>query len=132
MVKGMTRELFYGTAESPGLVHCMTVFGSGGININTAPRPVLRALAEWITDDDVEWLDKYRRDKRNETEMAKADWYTKMRASAPTFEAPLTTDSNVFQIAAVGVHGRMTERITGVVKLSDDRKSATLLSWKVE
>ena len=38
MVKGVTRELFYGTGESPGLVQCLTVFGDGKININTAPK----------------------------------------------------------------------------------------------
>ncbi len=27
MVKGVTRELFYGTGESPGLAQCLTVFG---------------------------------------------------------------------------------------------------------
>ena len=61
MVKGVTRELFYGTTESPGLAQCLTAFNDGvtsNININTAPRPVLRALAPEITDEDVNQLDK--------------------------------------------------------------------------
>ncbi len=44
----------------------MTVFGDGRININTAPKPVLRALATEMTDGEVEWLDRYRRDVRND------------------------------------------------------------------
>lgn len=57
-VKGMTPELFYGTyvpapegAEGPrlvahpGLVDCLTVYGpSSGVDINTAPPPVLLAV----------------------------------------------------------------------------------------
>ncbi|OHE16427.1 MAG: hypothetical protein A2X96_04125, partial [Syntrophobacterales bacterium GWC2_56_13] len=45
MIKGVTRELFYGAEKSPGRAQCLTVFGDGKININTAPKPVLGALA---------------------------------------------------------------------------------------
>jgi general secretion pathway protein K len=38
MIKGVTRELFYGTGDSPGLLMCLSVFGDGKININTAPK----------------------------------------------------------------------------------------------
>lgn len=132
MVKGVTRELFYGTGESPGLVQCLTVFGDGKININTAPRPVLRALAVEMTDGEVDWLDQYRRDARND--LADAGWYQKIpRASGLNVPAGLIkVKSDIFQIAAVGLQGRMTERITGIVKREADRRKATLLSWKVE
>jgi general secretion pathway protein K len=43
-VKGVTRRLLYGTAESSGLAEYVTVFGSGAININTASPQVLRTL----------------------------------------------------------------------------------------
>ena len=65
MVKGMSSDLFYGKGDSPGLSRCLTVFGDGRVNINTAPKPVLRALAVEMTDDEVDRLDKYRRDQRN-------------------------------------------------------------------
>ncbi len=132
MVKGVTRELFYGTRESPGLVQCMTVFGDGMININTAPKPVLQALAVEMTDDEADWLDKYRRDVRNN--LADAGWYQKLpRASGLNVPAGLIkVRSDVFQITAVGVQGRMTERITGIVKREADRRKVKLLSWKVE
>ena len=58
MVRGMTSELFYGTEESPGLATCLTIFGDGKININTASKPVLRALSAEMTDDGVEELDE--------------------------------------------------------------------------
>ena len=45
MVKGVTKELYYGTKETPALKECLTVYGEGAININTAPKLVLRALS---------------------------------------------------------------------------------------
>ena len=44
LVRGISRELFYGTSERPGLARLLTVHGEGSININTAPKEVLRAL----------------------------------------------------------------------------------------
>jgi general secretion pathway protein K len=132
MVKGVTRELFYGTGESPGLVQCMTVFGDGRININTAPKPVLRALATDMADGEVEWLDQYRRDVRND--LAEVGWHQRIpRASGLNILPQLIkVNSETFQITAVGLQGRMTERITAFVQRQTDRKKIKLLSWKVE
>jgi general secretion pathway protein K len=132
MVKGVTRELFYGTGESPGLVQCMTVFGDGRININTAPKPVLRALATDMADGEVEWLDLYRRDVRND--LAESGWHQRIpRASGLNILPQLIKiNSEIFQITAVGLQGRMTERITAVVQRQADRRKIKLLSWKVE
>jgi general secretion pathway protein K len=132
MVKGVTRELFYGTVESPGLVQCLSVYGDAKININTAPNPVLRALAAEMTDDDVKQLDKYRREPQNN--LADATWYQKIpRATPIPIPAGLIkVKSEVFRITVVGLQGRMSERITGVVSRGADQRKATLLSWKVE
>jgi general secretion pathway protein K len=132
MVKGVTRELFYGMGESPGLVQCMTVFGDGRININTAPRPVLRALATEMADGELEWLDRYRRDARND--LAEAGWHQRIpRASGINILPQLIKiNSEIFQITAVGLQGRMTGRITAVVQRQTDRRKIKLLSWKVE
>ncbi len=132
MIKGVTRELFFGTGESPGLSGCISVFGDGRININTAPRPVLRALAAEMTADELEWLDQYRRDVRND--LAESGWHQKIpRASGINIlPALVKINSEIFQITAVGLHGRMTGRVTAVVERSKDRKKIKLLSWKVE
>lgn len=37
-------EVFYGTADRPGMAPYVTVWGSGKINVNTAPPPVLAAV----------------------------------------------------------------------------------------
>jgi general secretion pathway protein K len=132
MVKGVTRDLFYGTAESPGLEQCLTVFGDGRININTAPKPVLRALAAEMTDDEVSGLDKYRREQRND--LADPGWYQKIpRSSGIIIPAGLiVVKSDIFRITAVGLQGRRVERVKGIIKREPDRRKVKLLSWKVE
>jgi general secretion pathway protein K len=131
MVKGMTRELFYGTAELTGLVRCLTVFGDGRININTAPVPVLLALAEEMRKDDAERLDEYRRDLRND--LSSPAWYQQITQPAgidmPT--ALIVVRSDIFQITATGFQGQMQERLTAIVRRGADRKKVSLLSWKV-
>ena len=43
-VRGVTRELLYGRGGTPGLTEYLTVFGTGGVNVNTASPVVLQAL----------------------------------------------------------------------------------------
>lgn len=132
MVKGMTRELFYGHGDSPGLVRCLTPFGDGRININTAPKQVLRALAEEMTDGEVERLDTYRRDRRND--LADPLWYQKLpRGVGMNLPAGLiTVRSGIFRVTSAGFQERMTETITAVIKREPGGNKARLLSWKVE
>ena len=130
MIKGVSRELFYGTAESPGLSHLLSVYGDARININTAPKAVLRALSADMTDDDVNQLEKYRREMQNN--LADAAWYQKIPRVAPLAlpAGLIKVKSEIFRITAIGVQERMSERVTGVVKR--DQGKARLLSWKVE
>jgi general secretion pathway protein K len=132
MVKGMTRELFYGTGESPGLLLYLSVFGDGKININTAPKPVLRALSAEMTEDAVERLDEYRRDEKNN--LADPVWYSRIPGAAAwnTPAGLISVRSDTFRITAVGLQGRMTQQITAAVKREADRRKVKLLSWKVD
>jgi general secretion pathway protein K len=43
-IRGVTRELYLGRDERPGLAELTTVFGRDAVNLNTAPAPVLAAL----------------------------------------------------------------------------------------
>lgn len=132
MIKGVSRELFYGTSESPGLVQCLSVYGDARININTAPRPVLRALSAEMTDDDVLLLERYRREAQNN--LADPVWYQKIPRVAPLAlpAGLIKIKSEIFRITAVGLQDRMSERVTGVVKRGVGQGKARLLSWKVE
>ena len=130
MVKGISAELFYGTAESPGLVQCLTVFGDPSkvnININTAPKPVLMALDERMTNKEVALIEEYRRDERNN--LSDTGWPQRI-SGVPISSDLITFKSETFRITAIGLKERMTERITGVVKR--DVNKVKLLAWKVE
>jgi general secretion pathway protein K len=49
MVKGVTRELLFGTKEKKGLIDFLTVYGtSGGVNINAASKEVIMAVSPGI------------------------------------------------------------------------------------
>ncbi len=43
-IRGVTRELYLGKDDQPGLADLVTVFGRDTVNLNTAPAPVLAAL----------------------------------------------------------------------------------------
>lgn len=43
-IRGVSPELYAGTAERPGLGALVTALSLGGVNLNTAPVPVLKAL----------------------------------------------------------------------------------------
>ena len=133
MVKGVSTELFYGTADSPGLVQCLTVFGDGKININTAPKPVLLALATGMTAKEVALFEEYRRDERNN--LSDGLWYQKVLQPTGVAISPgivIKVMSDTFRVTAIGLKGRLAEKITGLVKRDADRKKIRLLSWKVE
>ena len=65
-VKGITKELFYGTREKPGISGYLTVYGNGRININTADPLVLRSLSDQIDQEMVEEMVAYREDEKND------------------------------------------------------------------
>jgi general secretion pathway protein K len=134
MVKGVTRELFYGTGESPGLVSCLTAFGNvSTVNINTAPKPVLRALpTPEMAGDLVEALDEYRRDEKNRLD--NPTWYNQVPGAAGLNfpSGSISVRSDTFRITAIGLQGRMTQQITAAVQRDAGQKKITLLSWKVD
>jgi len=132
MIRGVTRELFYGSEKFYGLSRCLTVFGDGKININTAPKPVLRALSAQMTDEAVEALDKYRRDQKKS--VADPGWYNGV-PEATGMNIPVgsvTVKSDIFQIKAAGVQGRMTKQITAIVSRDAGRRKVVVLTWRVE
>jgi general secretion pathway protein K len=132
MVKGVSRELFYGTRETAGLLQCLTVFGDGKININTAPKAVLRALSAGMTDEAINQLDEYRRDEKND--LANPSWYSRVPGTTglniPT--GLMSVRSDTFRITAVGLQERMMERIIGIVKRETGGRKVKLLSWRIE
>jgi general secretion pathway protein K len=130
MVRGVTRELYYGTPERPGLARLLTVQGEGSVNINTAPKEVLRALSPSITEDAASRMDDYRRNAANS--LTEPSWYKRVSGlqNAAIDTVTVVTKSEYFQIAATGHLGTMKRTIRGFVK-RDSEKKLSVVAWRL-
>jgi general secretion pathway protein K len=117
-IKGITPELFRGTAERPALADVVTVFGRGNVNINTASKLVLSTLG--LSDAEIIEIQATRRE-------------------IPYFTVPprftnrgLAAESRIYRIEAVGLlDGKPHARLTAIVETGGDlnRPQMRVLSW---
>jgi general secretion pathway protein K len=131
LVRGISRELYYGTEERPGISAYLTTQGSDGkININTASPLVLRSLSEHLDQEIVEEMIAYRGDEDND--LSSISWYSGVRgmSSEVSIDHLVSTSSHYFEIRSAGIRETMSKRVEGLV----ERKEGTLkiLSWKAE
>ncbi len=135
LVKGMTPDLLFGTTTTKGLADYLTVFGdTGKININTAPRLILKSLDPLINDDLTDRLDAFRRDAHNAAQLAGPEWYKNIGGwpgDIVIYENMLTTESKYFQINGVGRYDNLEKRMIAVVQRVG-RGQVKLLWQKVE
>jgi len=129
LVRGMTRELFYGTEGAPGISRYMSAFGEGKININTADPLVLRALSDRIDEELAEEMVAHRMDEDND--IANPNWYKEVPGMGDITIAgdSITTSSTHFKIVSEGIKDTLRKRITGIVERKDQKLK--ILSWKV-
>ena len=129
LVRGITRELFYGSGEKPGIFRYLSPHGDGRININTADPLVLRALSDQIDQELAEDMVTYREDEDND--LSHFEWYKEVPGMSDVSipESLLTTSSTYFEITSEGFKRAMSKRIKALV----ERKEGALkiLSWKV-
>ena len=129
LVRGITRELFYGSGEKPGIFSYLSPLGDGKININTADPLVLRALSDRIDQELAEDMVAYREDEDND--LSDPTWYKGVPGMSDVSipGSLLTISSNYFEITSEGLKGAMSKRIKGMV----ERKEGTvnILSWKI-
>ncbi|MBN2539727.1 MAG: type II secretion system minor pseudopilin GspK [Deltaproteobacteria bacterium] len=132
MIKGITRALYYGTGETPGIREYLTVYGTGTININTAPGLVLMALSDEITGEMVSNMEEFRKDEQNN--LSDPSWYNDVPGmdgiTIPS--ALISVKSDTFNIISTGVLNNMSKRISSVVKRNSGKKTVQILSWKVD
>jgi general secretion pathway protein K len=131
LVKGISRELFYGTEERPGISAYLTTQGSDGkININTAPSLVLRSLSEYLDQEMVEEMIAYREDEDND--LSSISWYRGVRgmSSEVSIDYLVSTSSHYFEIRSIGVKETMTKLVEGLVERKESR--IRVVSWRVE
>jgi len=131
LVRGITKELFYGTKEKPGISKYLTPYGDNGkININTADPLILRALSDEIDEEMAEDMVTYRKNEDND--LSDPNWYKSVPGMSHVTIADnlLTTSSTHFEITSEGFKGSMAKQITGMVKRKED--GFDILSWKIE
>jgi len=125
MVKGITKEIFNGTKEKPGLARYVTADSDGTININTAPKMVLRALSPDINAEAADKMDEYRR--KDDSKLDSTQWFLGM-AGVSINPALITVTSNYYKIISVGKMKNMEQSLSGVVKRSG--KSVQIIKWR--
>jgi type II secretory pathway component PulK len=118
-IKGVTPELFRGTAERPGLAEFLTVAtpNPGPANINTASRRVLAALG--LAEAEIVQIVA----TRQEVPYA--------QVPGQFARAGLTAQSTTYRIEAEGrVDGKVRAKVTAIVrKVDQPRPSITVLDW---
>jgi len=129
-VRGITRELFYGTKDNPGISAYLTTHGDGKMNINTAHPVVLRHLSDQIDQGMLENMVEYSADEINDLKDVK--WYNKVPGMSDIAidSGLLTTASTNFEIIAEGIKDSMRKVITAMVERKDGK--FRILSWKKE
>ena len=130
LIRGITKELFYGTNEKPGIANYLSTQGEGKININTADPMVLISLSEHLDQEMVEEMIAYRENEKND--LSQVGWYKKVRgmSSEVSIDSLITTSSTHFEIRSVALKDTMSKGVRGVV----ERKEGALkiLSWRVD
>jgi general secretion pathway protein K len=130
LVRGITRELFYGTDDRPGISEHLTTRGDGKININTADALVLRALSEDMDEELVEEMLAYREDEDHE--LNSDTWYHNVPGMSGITIKPsiITTSSSHFEIRSEGIKEAMSKRVKGFVEKKEG--GVKILSWRLE
>ena len=130
-IKGVSEDLFFGTPGNPGLGDLATVHGdgSGRININTAPLPLIMAIAEDLDGEMVDSIISYREDSEND--LSTPFWYKDAIGTNEDMIDPslIGINGDFFTIDSIGLKDNMRRIIRAVVKRTGNTFS--LLSWRV-
>jgi general secretion pathway protein K len=128
-VRGITKELLYGSGEKPGISRYLSPYGNGKININTADIFILRSLSNDIDQERAEDMVEYRENEDND--LSDFKWYKNVPGMADVSipDSLITTSSNYFEITSEGFKGSMRKKIEATVERKE--KTLQVLSWKV-
>jgi len=128
MVKGITKEIFYGTKEKPSLARYVTADSDGLININTAPKMVLRSLSDNISPELADKIDQYR--TREGNDLSGNQWYKHVPGVEGVMipQQLITVKSNYFKIISTGKMNNMSKTLSGVIQRADQK--VKILKWR--
>jgi general secretion pathway protein K len=128
-VNGMTPELFYGGENREGLSTCLSVYGGGSVNINTAPMPVLLALSPLMNESLALELDEYRREPTNRGDLQSKEWYQRIWPYDELIpEGLLSVKSSHFTLRIQGTLRESRKHVRAVILRTPD--SAEIVYWQ--
>lgn len=128
LIKGISRELYYGIDGGPGIRDYLTVYGTGKVNINTADPVILKILSDDMDQQMVEEMIDYREDEDNA--LNNVSWYKNALGTNENIIdlSIITTKSDYFEIRSRAVKEDMTQTIRGEV--IRDGSIIKVLSWE--
>ncbi|MGD9158758.1 MAG: type II secretion system minor pseudopilin GspK [Desulfobacteraceae bacterium] len=130
-IKGITKKLFYGTNETPGLKEYLTVYGdgSGKININTADKNILMVLSDDLDQEMIDEILQYREDEDND--LGTVLWYKEALGTSEDIinSSLLTVKSSYFEILSRGLKDTAVKELKVVVKRAGNKFST--LSYEI-
>jgi general secretion pathway protein K len=152
LVRGITPELFRGTAETPGISEYVTVYGrtatgessftyTGKININTADLPVLAGMLPPEEEGLAQAIFEYRQETSDDVyihDLKKPEWYKNVPGLSDITIDPdlIRTTSDVFRIESAATLNNITLTVTAVLKRERDGKTGKwdckALHWRAE
>ncbi|MCF8030429.1 MAG: type II secretion system minor pseudopilin GspK [Desulfohalobiaceae bacterium] len=124
LIRGVSQDLYSGEEKTPGLKELVTVHGDGGININTAPEPLLAALLKQ-RESGMAWSEArrfagnmilYREDRMHWDRLAEAQWWTDVAGALSVQMHPITvTTSSVFSVRITAQAGALSSQSYAVL-----------------
>ncbi len=131
LVRGITKDLYYGTGEYKGLRDFVTVHGvEGKINLNSALPEILQAMNVEMTEELVDKLVDFREDESNQDLLQNIAWYASILPSIEFDPKMITAESNFFGITAEAEFNEVKRTLHAVVQRTGNKIS--LVSRKVE
>ncbi len=138
LVKGMTKEILYGTEEKKGLIHFLTLYSdsNGKININTASAEVIQSLSDNIGKVTAQAIVDYLKAKPfQETK----EWCNVINTLTGSGESSICEDlknqcdikSSYFSLRVEG-KVREIKKVIYTVLHRDKDKGARPVFWRVE
>lgn len=133
LIRGVSRTLYFGNSEYQGLQDLVTVHGSDGtININTAPKALLKAMSPNMNEDFAIQLDEFRSENVNLEQLGDKLWYTTVVPGDVTFNSATTvTRSSFFQITSRAENGGVEKQLSVVLQRQPDAE-INILTRKLE
>ncbi|MDY7034207.1 MAG: type II secretion system minor pseudopilin GspK [Thermodesulfobacteriota bacterium] len=142
LVKGITKEIFYGNEDRKGIREYLTIHTDGKINVNTAESMVLQTLGyieedEWsfpISEDVAKSIIDYREGENVFEELSDIKEVDGITDIYDMIRGQITVESNAFSVDVTGEVNTIEKMINAVIRRTGegDSKAVKIALWAVE